>query len=154
EEIEHMADRRSRAARPIEGWLEGNRVHLRSVQQNFQPLAEELTRKPEMKPDAVITRSIAGARVAGENQAPRRVSDHHFTRPRLYESARAPFHERNTIRVEPGGPLRPLCRAAVGGTRSPYRADGRGPKLRAEALRFQPKAPPVERFEFDRAELA
>jgi hypothetical protein len=46
-----MADRRSRAARLIEGRLEGDRVHLLSVQQNFQPLADKLTRKPEIEPD-------------------------------------------------------------------------------------------------------
>src|SRR6516164_2907011 len=124
-----MADCRPRATRLIEGWLEGNRVHLLSIQQNFQPLAEEFAGKPDIKPDAVITRGIAGAGLGGENQAGRRISYHRFTRPRLYQPARAPFHERHTIRVEPRRPLHRLRCAAVGDTRSPYYADSRSPKL-------------------------
>src|SRR6516165_2136247 len=149
-----MADRSTRATGLIEGWLEGNRVDLLSIQQNFQPLADECGRKPEIKPDAVITRGMAGAGLGGENQTGRRLSDNRFTRPRLDQPARTPFHERHTIRVEPGSPLDRLRCAAVGDTRSPHHADGRGPKLGAEALRFQPKAPLVERLEFARAELA
>src|SRR5215471_1957609 len=108
-----MADRRSRAARLIERWLEGNRGNPLSVQQNFQPLSDELARKPEIKPDAIITRGIAGPGLAAENQTRRRFSHYRFTRPRLDQPARASFHERHTIRVEPGGPLHRLRRAAV-----------------------------------------
>src|SRR6516225_1375103 len=124
-----MADRGTRTTGLIEGWLERNRVDLLSIQQNFQPLADEFARKPEIKPDAIITRGMACAGLGGENQTGRRVSHHRFTRPRLDQPARAPFHERHTIRVEPRRPLHRLRCAAVGDTRSPYYADSRSPKL-------------------------
>ena len=124
-----MPDRRSGATRLIESRLKRDTVDPLSIQQNFQPLAEEFARKPDIKPDAVITRSMAGAGLGRENQAGRRISYHRFTRPWLYQPACAPFHKRHAIRVEPGHPLRRLRCAAVGDTRSPYHADGRGPKL-------------------------
>ena len=88
-----MPDRRSGATRLIESRLKRDTVDPLSIQQNFQPLADELNREPEIEPDAVITRGKAGAGLAGEDQARRRSSHHRFTRPRLDQPARALFHE-------------------------------------------------------------